>query len=89
MVPATAPVKVTAAVVAPLHNVCGVTAATVGAGFTVIVKVTGVPGQPFAVGVTVTVEEIGAVPVLTAVKLPILPVPEAPRPVAVLSLVQL
>ena len=81
--------KATAAVVAPLHNVCGGTAVTSGVGFTVIVKVTGVPGQPFAVGVTVTVEVIGTVPVLTAVNVPILPVPEVPRPVAVLSLVQL
>lgn len=44
-VPATAPVKVTAVVALPLHNTCGSTALTVGIGFTVIVKVCGVPVQ--------------------------------------------
>ena len=81
--------KVTAAVAAPLHNVCGVTAATVGVGFTVIVKVTGVPGQPLAVGVTVIVEETGVLPVFTAVNGAMLPAPLAPKPMAGLLLVQL
>lgn len=44
-VPATAPVKFTAAVADPLHNTCGNTAFTVGIGFTVIVNVVGVPVQ--------------------------------------------
>lgn len=44
-VPATDPVKFTAAVAAPLHNTCGNTAFTVGTGFTVMVKVCGVPVQ--------------------------------------------
>lgn len=44
-VPGTLPVKLTAAVVAPLHNTCGVTAFTVGTGFTVMVNVAGVPLQ--------------------------------------------
>lgn len=44
-VPATAPVKLTAAVFDPLHNTCGNTAFTVGIGFTVIVNVIGVPVQ--------------------------------------------
>ena len=44
-VPATAPVKVMAAVLAPLHTTCGNTAFTVGIGFTVMAKVCGVPVQ--------------------------------------------
>lgn len=44
-VPATGPVKFTAAVVAPLHNTCGATAFTLGIGFTVMVKLCGVPVQ--------------------------------------------
>ena len=88
-VPATAPVKVTAAEVAPLHKVWFVTAATVGVGVTVIVKGTAGPVHPDISGVIVTVEDIGAVPVLVPVKEPMLPAPEAPRPVAVLLLVQL
>ena len=44
-VPATAPVKFTAVVLDPLHNTCGITAFTVGTGFTVMVNVVGVPVQ--------------------------------------------
>ena len=44
-VPATAPVKFTAAVPDPLHNTWGNTAFTVGTGFTVMVKLCGVPVQ--------------------------------------------
>ena len=44
-VPATAPVKFTAVVLAPLHNTCGNTAFTVGIGFTVMVNVCDVPVQ--------------------------------------------
>ena len=44
-VPATAPVKLMAVVVAPLHNVWLATAFTVGVGFTVIVNVVEVPVQ--------------------------------------------
>lgn len=44
-VPGTAPVKFTAAVLAPLHNTCGNTAFTVGIGFTVMVNVCDVPVQ--------------------------------------------
>jgi hypothetical protein len=51
------------------------------------VKVLGVPVQPLAVGVTVMVPVIGAVVVLVAVKLAMLPEPLAPNPIAVLSLV--
>ena len=44
-VPATAPVKLTAAVADPLHNTCGNTAFTVGIGLTVMVNVIDVPVQ--------------------------------------------
>lgn len=88
-VPATAPVKVTAAVDAPRHSVWLATAFTVGVGFTVIVKLCGVPVQVAAVGVTVIVAVCTVVPVLVAVKLGILPVPPAASPMLVLLLVQL
>ena len=54
-----------------------------------MVKLTGKPPQPVEVGVTVMVAVIGAAVVLVAVKAGILPVPDAPRPMAVLLLVQL
>lgn len=44
-VPATNPVKLTAAVFEPLHNTCGNTAFTVGIGFTVMVKLVDAPVQ--------------------------------------------
>ena len=44
-VPATAPLKLTAAVFDPLHNTCGNTAFTVGIGFTVMLNVCDVPVQ--------------------------------------------
>ena len=62
---------------------------TVGMGFTVMVKVSGVPVQPLAVGVTVMVALMGALVVLVAVKAAIFPDPLAASPMAVLSLVQL
>jgi hypothetical protein len=89
IVPATVPVKFTAAVAAPLHSVWLATAATVAFGFTVIVNVIGAPVQPLAVGVTVIVPLIAVTPALVAVKLGILPVPDAARPILVLLLVQL
>ena len=64
-------------------------AVTVGLGFTVIVKVTGVPLHPFADGVTVIVEVTGLVPVFVAVNTGIFPEPLAPRPMVVLLFVQL
>ena len=60
-------------------------------GLMVIVKVIGVPGQEVAPlvlkGVTVINPDIGLVPVFVLVKLIAL-VPDAPRPMAVLSFVQ-
>ncbi|GAA4443846.1 hypothetical protein GCM10023188_44960 [Pontibacter saemangeumensis] len=43
-------------------------------------NVLGVPGQPLADGVTVTVATTGAAVVLVAVKAPMLPVPLKPKP---------
>lgn len=57
-----------------------------GAGVTVSVKFCVAPVHPFALGVTVIVPVVGA-PTVAAVKL-ILPVPEAPNPMAVLELFQ-
>ena len=54
-----------------------------------MVKVVGVPVQVPKVGVTVIVAIIGATVALVAVKLGILPVPLAAKPIAVLLLVQL
>ena len=88
-VPATVPEKFTAVVVAPLQSAWSAGSATVGVGFTVIVKVCAVPGQLLAVGVTVTVEVIGVVPVLMAEKDAMFVLPEAAKPVLVLSFVQL
>lgn len=54
---------------------------TVAVGFTVMVKVEGIPVQPLAVGVIVMVATTGAVPGLVAVNTGILPVPLAARPI--------
>ena len=54
-----------------------------------MVKLTGVPTQPAADGVTVMVALMGAPVALVAVKLAIFPVPLAANPMAVLLFVQL
>ena len=54
-----------------------------------MVKVMGVPVQPPTDGVTVIVAVIGLAVAFVAVKEGILPVPEAPNPIAVLLFVQL
>ena len=92
VVPATAPVNVVAVVLAPLHTTWLAGWFTVGVGFTVIVKVVGVPVQtapPGIVyeGVTVTVAVTGVVPVLTPVNDGMLPVPLAAKPIEVLLFV--
>ena len=70
-----------------------VIAFTCAVGFTVIVKLRGVPVHvtlPLVyAGVTVIVAVTGDVPVLTAPKEAILPVPLAPSPIEVLLFVQL
>ena len=83
------PVKFTAVVEAPLHTGWSAGLSTVGVGLTVMVKETGVPGQPLAVGVTSIVPVIGVFPVLVAVNEAIFPVPLAANPMAVLVFVQL
>ena len=92
-VPATAPLKATAVVLAPLQTTWLVTAFTVGVGFTVMVNVVGVPLQvtpPLVkLGVTVIVAVTGVVPVLVPVKDWMVSVPLAPRPIHVLLFVQL
>jgi hypothetical protein len=88
VVPATGFVKLMAVVVAPLQSVWSVTLSTEGVGFTVMVNVSTGPGQPFAVGVTVTVAVTGALPALVAVKVPMFPLPDAARPMVALLFVQ-
>ena len=61
---------------------------TVGVGFTVIVKVYGVPSQLLADGVTVIDATASVVPVFKPVKLEIFPVPEAAKPIDALLFVQ-
>lgn len=82
-------VKFTVAVVCPLHNIWLVTGFTIGVGFTVMVNVTGKPGQTPRIGVTVMVAVIGPLVALVVTKGSISPVPLAARPMPVLLLVQL
>ena len=89
IVPATAPAKLTTAVVVPLHKTWLAGCTTLGAGLTVIVNDLGVPGQPAVVGVTVIVAVTGVIPALTAVKAGIFPLPVAPKPMVVLLFTQL
>ena len=91
-VPVTAPVKLIAVVAVPLHNDWLATVFTVGIGFTVMVNVLGVPAQvePLTkTGVTVMVAVIAALVLFVPMKEGMLPVPLAPRPIAVLLFVQL
>ena len=89
VVPATVPPKVTAVVAAPLQSVWLGTVFTVGVGFTVMVNVVGVPGHPLAVGVTVMVAVTDVVPVFTALKEAMFPLPEPAKPMDVVVFVQL
>ena len=73
--------KLLASTVALLHTIVSAGTSTVGVGFTVMVKLDGVPAQPLTVGVTVIVAVMGAVVVLVAVKLGILPVSLAAKPI--------
>ena len=59
-----------------------------GVGFTVMVKLMGVPVQPLAAGVTEIVAMTGAVPLFTAVKAGMGPVPVDARPIDDRELVQ-
>ena len=89
VVPATAPEKPMVAMVPPSQVTLSDTPFTFGCGFTLCVYDVAVPEQPLATGVTVIVPDIWLVVVLVAVKAGIAPVPLAPRPIAVLELVQL
>jgi hypothetical protein len=86
-------VNVTAVLGLLLQSTWLATAVTVAVGFTVYVYVRGVPTQltpPLVnVGVTVIVAVTGAVVVFVAVKLGMLPVPDAPSPILVVLFVQL
>ena len=82
-------VKLTVAVVDPLHNTWPATGFTIGVGFTVMVKLTGKPGQIPKVGVTVMVAVIGPLVALVVTNGSISPVPLAARPMAGLLFVQL
>lgn len=88
-VPLTAPVKLIALVVAPLHKIWLAGCTTLGVGLTVMVKLCAAAVQLLAEGVTVIVAVTGALVVLIAIKDGILPVPLATRPIEVLSLAQL
>jgi hypothetical protein len=90
-VPKLPPVTLSEVVVGP-QEVVIVLLAAVGAvdnAFTVIVNVDAVPGQPFAVGVTVIVAVTADEVVFTAVKEAIFPLPLAARPIDGVLFVQL
>ena len=90
MPPPAAPVLVRGAGAVPAHTVWLAIAFTDGVGFTVIVKLTDAPVQADPDdGVTVMVAVIGVAVVFVAINPGILPVPEAPSPIAVLLFVQL
>ena len=92
-VPATGPVMVIADIAAPLQTTILAIGVTEGVGLTVMVKLLLVPVQvtppDVNTGVTVIVATTGALVALVAVKLAMLPVPLAARPIVVLLFVQL
>lgn len=88
--PVTALVNAIVVMAVPVQMVCAAGVATAfGVGFTVIVKLTGVPVQVPSAGVTVMVATTGAVPVFTALNEAILPVPLAAKPTDGVLFVQL
>ena len=94
VVPATGPLKLTAAVALLLQTTWLAKALTEGVGFTVMVNVIGAPVQTAPTdgrvsGVTVMVATTGALPLLMAVKDAMLPVPEAAKPMPGVLLVHL
>lgn len=80
------PVKLTITA-APAQSVWLAGAATVGTGFTVIIKFCTAPTQPFRLGVTTKLAVNGKPPALVAKKL-ISPLPLAPRPILISEFVQ-
>ena len=73
----------------PLQSTWSAGCATVGVGFTFIVNVFGVPGQPFDIGVTLMVAITTVFPGFIAANDGIVPTPVAIRPIAGLSFIQL
>jgi hypothetical protein len=82
-------VKLMIDVKVPLHTIWLATGFTIGVGFTIMVNVTGRPGQTPNIGVTVIVATIGPLVALVVTNGSISPVPLAGRPMPVLSFVQL
>lgn len=86
-------VKLMGVVDDPLHKVWSVGLVTAGVGLMVMVNVLAVPGQVLPafvkLGVTVILPVMGALVVLVPINDAISPVPLAPKPMLVLSLVQL
>jgi hypothetical protein len=74
---------------APPHKLWLAGTVIIGVGCTVTEKFWEVPGHPLAVGVTVTVAVNAVLPLLVALKEPILPVPLPARPMEVLLFSQL
>ena len=81
--------KLTAFTIALLQTVMSAGTVTDGVGLTVILKVCGVPGHPFAVGVTVTTAVAAVFPLLVAVNETMLPEPDAAMPMELFVLLQL
>ncbi len=88
VVPGVVLVKLVAKIISALQITISEGTTTTGVGLTVIVYEDGVPGQPLAVGVTVTVAVTGFAVVFVPVKEGVLPVPLAPRPILASELIQ-
>lgn len=86
-VPPASPLLVYVVVVPTQRGEVPLTVPALAVGTTVMVKLTGTPAQPAAVGVTVIVPLIGKAVAFVATKLGILPVPDAAKPIAVLLFV--
>ena len=87
--PLTSDAKAIDGTVLPIHSTTlAKVFVTAGVGFTVIVKITGVPAHPLAEGVTVTVAVTGTLVVFVAVNAAILPAPLAAKPIEVVLFVQ-
>ena len=88
MAPGVVLVKLEAAIVTPLQTELFAGTVTFGPGFTVIVYVFGVPGQPLALGVTVIVAVTGSAELFVAENEGVFPVPLATRPIEGVEFVQ-
>ena len=73
----------------PLQSIWLLTTLTVGVGLTVIEKLVDPPEHPLAEVFTVIVAVTGALVLFTAEKEPILPVPEAAKPMDGVLFIQL